>query len=57
MKYSNGDVAIVLAGFSGREVLMTKTVNYSPEMVSKMVEMAPLNLEKAKKLAPILWTR
>jgi hypothetical protein len=34
------------------EVLMTKTVNYSPEMVSKMVEMAPLNLEKAKILAP-----
>ena len=31
---------------------MTKTVNYSPEMVSKMVEMAPLNLEKAKILAP-----
>tara|TARA_B100000953_G_scaffold219471_1_gene181522 strand:+ start:334 stop:672 length:339 start_codon:yes stop_codon:yes gene_type:complete len=34
------------------EVLMTKTVNYSPEMVSQMVEMAPLNLEKAKKLSP-----
>ncbi len=31
---------------------MAKTVNYSPEMVSKMVEMAPLNLEKAKILAP-----
>ncbi len=33
---------------------MTKTVNYSPEMVSQMVEMAPLNLEKAKILAPKL---
>ncbi len=36
------------------EVLMTKTVNYSPEMVSEMREMAPLNLEKAKLLAPLL---
>ena len=33
---------------------MTKTVNYSPEMVSEMREMAPLNLEKAKLLAPLL---
>jgi predicted peroxiredoxin len=36
------------------EVLMTKTVNYSPEMVSKMRDLAPLNLEKAKTLAPVL---
>ena len=33
---------------------MTKTVNYSPEMVSLMREKAPLNLEKAKMLSPIL---
>ena len=37
-----------------KEVLMTKTVNYSPEMVSQMRDMAPLNLEKAKMLAPVL---
>ena len=30
---------------------MTKTVNYSPEMVSKMEAQAPLNLEKAKALS------
>ena len=33
---------------------MTAKVNYSPEMVSKMRDEAPLNLEKAKILAPIL---
>ena len=33
---------------------MTKTVNYTPEMVREMREMAPLNLEKAKMLAPLL---
>ena len=33
---------------------MTKTVNYTPEMVREMREMAPLNLEKAKKLSPLL---
>ena len=33
---------------------MTAKVNYSPEMVSEMREMAPLNLEKAKLLAPLL---
>jgi len=36
------------------EVLMTKTVNYTPEMVREMREMAPLNLEKAKILSPLL---
>ena len=33
---------------------MTKTVNYTPEMVREMREMAPLNLEKAKILSPLL---
>ena len=33
---------------------MTAKVNYSPEMVSKMRDMAPLNLEKAKILSPLL---
>jgi len=33
---------------------MTKTVNYTPEMVREMREMAPLNLEKAKTLAPLI---
>jgi hypothetical protein len=34
-----------------KEVHMTKTVNYSPEMVSQMEAQAPLNLEKAKALS------
>ena len=32
----------------------TKTVNYTPEMVSQMAEMAPLNLEKAQALSNTL---
>ena len=30
---------------------MTKTVNYTPEMVSEMAAQTPLNLEKAKALS------
>ena len=33
------------------EVQMTKTVNYTPEMVSEMAAQTPLNLEKAKALS------
>ena len=33
------------------EVLMTKTVNYTSEMVSEMAAQTPLNLEKAKALS------
>ena len=33
---------------------MTKTVNYTPEMVSEMAALTPLNLEKAKALSVLL---